>query len=173
MCALRDRTARPPEYLGCVTAFRTRGSIPCAAMRLSLHEKRRDHFRHAFCLFNCLTNTPLKAGFCGVANFSKFFSRLIDCLRAQRHIYPVETENRRPEARSVRFTQQVSSHFLTSSYHKTCILSTISFLSQNCTPHPQNFTVQLAARPLTNSSMRGIIYKHVRKGTACARSSAG
>ena len=34
MCALRDRTARPPEYLGCVTAFRTRGSIPCAAMRL-------------------------------------------------------------------------------------------------------------------------------------------
>ena len=59
MCALRDRTARPPEYLGCVTAFRTRGSIPCAAMRLSLHEKRRDHFRHAFCLFNCLTNTPL------------------------------------------------------------------------------------------------------------------
>lgn len=65
MCALRDRTARPPEYLGCVTAFRTRGSIPCAAMRLSLHEKRRDHFRHAFCLFNCLTNTPLTAGvFC-------------------------------------------------------------------------------------------------------------
>lgn len=63
MCALRDRTARPPEYLGCVTAFRTRGSIPCAAMRLSLHEKRRDHFRHAFCLFNCLTNTPLKAVF--------------------------------------------------------------------------------------------------------------
>lgn len=61
MCALRDRTARPPEYLGCVTAFRTRGSIPCAAMRLSLHEKRRDHFRHAFCLFNCLTNTPLIA----------------------------------------------------------------------------------------------------------------
>ena len=61
MCALRDRTARPPECLGCVTAFRTRGSIPCAAMRLSLHEKRRDHFRHAFCLFNCLTNTPLRA----------------------------------------------------------------------------------------------------------------
>ena len=60
MCALRDRTARPPECLGCVTAFRTRGSIPCAAMRLSLHEKRRDHFRHAFCLFNCLTNTLLK-----------------------------------------------------------------------------------------------------------------
>ena len=67
MCALRDRTARPPEYLGCVTAFRTRGSIPCAAMRLSLHEKRRDHFRHAFCLFNCLTNTPLKLRFFSVA----------------------------------------------------------------------------------------------------------
>ncbi|HCQ6308037.1 TPA: hypothetical protein OL514_003447 [Clostridioides difficile] len=31
-------------------------------MRLSLHEKRRDHFRHAFCLFNCLTNTPLISG---------------------------------------------------------------------------------------------------------------
>ena len=33
--------------------------IPCAAMRLSSHEKERDHFRHAFCLFTCLTNTPL------------------------------------------------------------------------------------------------------------------
>ena len=63
MCALRDRTARPPECLGCVTAFRTRGSIPCAAMRLSLHEKRRDHFRHAFCLFNCLTSTRLNKRF--------------------------------------------------------------------------------------------------------------
>ena len=33
--------------------------IPCAAKRLTLHEKERDHFRHAFCLFPCLTNTPL------------------------------------------------------------------------------------------------------------------
>ena len=32
-------------------------------MRLSLHEKRRDHFRHAFCLFNCLTSTRLNKRF--------------------------------------------------------------------------------------------------------------
>ena len=77
MCALRDRTARPPECLGCVTAFRTRESIPCAAMRLSLHEKRRDHFRHAFCLFNCLTNTPLTPGGAFIGRYAATSPRLV------------------------------------------------------------------------------------------------
>lgn len=55
------RSARPnssaPECLGCVTAFRTRGSIPCAAMRLSLHEKGVTTFVTPFAYLTVL-RTP-------------------------------------------------------------------------------------------------------------------
>ena len=68
---VRDRTARPPECLGCVTAFRTRGRIPCAAMRLSLHEKRRDRFRHAFAYLTVLRPPRQRAGFYVASSFSQ------------------------------------------------------------------------------------------------------
>ena len=48
------------------TAFRTRGCIPCAALRPSSLGKRRDHESHALCLFYFLTTMPERA----VSSFS-------------------------------------------------------------------------------------------------------
>ena len=44
----------------CVTLLPSRWLHPLAPRkRLSPYGKRRDHFRHAFCIFYCLMNTPL------------------------------------------------------------------------------------------------------------------
>ena len=53
-----------PVSAFCVTAFPTRDCILCAAWRLPSQGKRRDHFRHAFCLFSCLTNASPQRGGC-------------------------------------------------------------------------------------------------------------
>ena len=67
LCALCE--AKRPGYLQmpgafCVTAFRIRGCIPCAAFRLSSYGKRRDPGSHAFCVFYCLMHNAIGAGVC-------------------------------------------------------------------------------------------------------------
>ena len=67
LCALCE--AKRPGYLQmpgafCVTAFRIRGRMPCAAFRLSSYGKRRDPGSHAFCVFYCLMHNAIGAGVC-------------------------------------------------------------------------------------------------------------
>ena len=62
VCALRD--TEQPGHLNVRAVLRhyvpKKGLYPLRRFRLSSYSKKRDHFRHAFCQFNCLTNTQLK-----------------------------------------------------------------------------------------------------------------
>ena len=62
--SVRDRTPQTPECPGRFASLCSEhGTVSLAPRkRLSPYGKRRDHLRHAFCIFYCLINTPLKAG---------------------------------------------------------------------------------------------------------------
>ena len=60
MCALQDGTGRTPECLG-ASLHSEQGAAPLAPLGgFPLKAKGVTTKSHAFCLFYCLTNTPLK-----------------------------------------------------------------------------------------------------------------